>query len=171
MADPRGRRHLSGQRAVDCHSDIRELCHATPGRIVCTAVRGRRKLAPALSIPARPKRRPISTRMEELICATDLDWTIIRTGFLSNIQEPKYRVAVGRLPEAPKTLPRAGLAELMLRAARAHTHSRQSVGLCAYLSVSAPSNRLSPDVNGHARKRLGARRRRFRAVTNLVPKP
>ncbi|MDE0051023.1 MAG: NAD(P)H-binding protein [Rhodospirillales bacterium] len=70
-------------------------------------------------------------RMEELICASSLDWTIARTGFLTDDASTAYRQAEGALPEGGGSISRAAVARFLLTAARQSAHRRQVVGLSA----------------------------------------
>ena len=69
--------------------------------------------------------------MEERISSSSLDWTIARTGFLTNDTGTGYRHAEGASPEGGGSISRAAVACFLLTAARESTHLRQVVGLCA----------------------------------------
>ena len=69
--------------------------------------------------------------MDERICSSSLDWTIARTGFLTNDTGTGYRHAEGESPEGGGSISRAAVACFLLTAAREATHLRQVVGLCA----------------------------------------
>lgn len=69
--------------------------------------------------------------MEELICASSLDWTIARTGFLTNDASTAYRHAEGASPKCGGSISRAAVASFLLTEARQSAHLRQVVGLSA----------------------------------------
>ena len=69
-------------------------------------------------------------RMEERIRSSGLDWTIARTGFLTNDGATGYRHAEGVLPEGGGSISRAAVACFLLADARQSAHIRQVVGLC-----------------------------------------
>ena len=68
--------------------------------------------------------------MEERIRSSSLEWTIVRTGFLTNGSTTDYRVANGVLPEGGGSIARAALAQFFLTEAKQSSHLRQVVGLC-----------------------------------------
>ena len=70
-------------------------------------------------------------RMEELICASRLDWTIARTGFLTDDASTAYRHAEGEAPDGGGSISRAAVARFLLTEARQSAHLRQVVGLSA----------------------------------------
>ena len=70
-------------------------------------------------------------RMEERICSSNLDWTIARTGFLTNDTGARYRHAEGASPEGGGSISRAAVACFLLTEARQSIHLRQVVGVCA----------------------------------------
>ena len=70
-------------------------------------------------------------RMEELICASSLDWTIARMGFLTDDASTAYRHAEGEAPDGGGSISRAAVASFLLTAARQSAHRRQVVGLSA----------------------------------------
>lgn len=70
-------------------------------------------------------------RMEERICSSNLDWTIARTGFLTNDTGTRYRHAEGASPEGGGSISRAAVACFLLTEARQSIHLRRVVGLCA----------------------------------------
>lgn len=80
-----------------------------------------KRLAPAIVEQAR--------LMERRICAADLDWTIVRTGFLANGDATACRAAVGAFPKGGGAISRAALARFLLRAARRSLCMRQVFGL------------------------------------------
>ncbi len=69
-------------------------------------------------------------RMEGRIRSSSLDWTIARTGFLTNDRATGYRHAEGVLPEDAGSISRAAVACFLLAEARQPAHVRQVVGLC-----------------------------------------
>ena len=69
-------------------------------------------------------------RMEEQIRASSLEWTIARTGFLSDEAAPEFRMAVEAMPEGGGSVSRAGLARFLLEEAERGEHRRRIVGLC-----------------------------------------
>ena len=81
-----------------------------------------RRLVPAIVKQARD--------MEERIRASDLAWTIVRTGFLTNKSETNYRAAADALPEGGGAISRSALARFLLTESRQSGHLRQVVGLC-----------------------------------------
>ena len=70
-----------------------------------------------------------AARMEERIRSSGLDWTIARTGFLTNDGATGYRHAGGVLPEGGGSVSRAAVACFLLAEARQSAHVRQVVGL------------------------------------------
>ena len=68
--------------------------------------------------------------MEERVRASDLAWTIVRTSFLTNDRETRYRAAAGALPEGGGSISRSAVARFLLMEARQSSHLRQVVGLC-----------------------------------------
>jgi uncharacterized protein YbjT (DUF2867 family) len=69
--------------------------------------------------------------MEERVTASDLGWTIARTGFLTDGDDPALRVGVGSLPARPRAVSRAAVARFLLDELEAGRHRRRTVGLCA----------------------------------------
>lgn len=70
-------------------------------------------------------------RMEELICASRLNWTIARTGFLTDDASTAYRHAEGEAPDGGGSISRAAVARFLL------TEARQSAHLCEVVGLSA----------------------------------
>ena len=70
-------------------------------------------------------------RMEELIRSSSLDWTIARTGFLTNDASTAYRHTQGEAPKGGGSISRAAVAGFLLAEARQPAHLRQVVGLSA----------------------------------------
>ena len=68
--------------------------------------------------------------MEERIRSSSLDWTIARTGFLTNDGATSYRHAEGASPKGGGSISRAAVACFLLTEAQESTHLRQVVGLC-----------------------------------------
>ena len=54
--------------------------------------------------------------MEQSLKDADLDWTVARCGFLTNVEDTNYRAEVDRLPPNGSSVSRAGLASLLLDA-------------------------------------------------------
>lgn len=69
-------------------------------------------------------------RMEAQIRATDLDWTIVRTSFLTNKAVGPHRLGEGGLPERAGAISRASVARFLLAEAREANHVRKVVALC-----------------------------------------
>jgi putative NADH-flavin reductase len=71
-----------------------------------------------------------STAMEELICASDLAWTIVRPPKLSEGGKPQgYRTKVGAAPEGPWAMQYADLAQFLLDEAEQGRYPRAIVGI------------------------------------------
>jgi len=68
--------------------------------------------------------------MEDRVRASDLAWTIVRTGLLTDGDETSYRAAEGALPEGGGAVSRSAMARFLLTEARQSNHLRQVVGLC-----------------------------------------
>ncbi len=68
-------------------------------------------------------------RMETQICASDLDWTVARTGFLTSDDKADYNAARDAMPDGAGSIPRAAVARFLLEEAKQHHHLRQVVGL------------------------------------------
>jgi len=68
-----------------------------------------------------------ATRMEEQIRASDLDWTIVRTGFLTDDSSSAYRTS----DCAGGTISRASVANFLRTEMERRSHSRKVVGLSA----------------------------------------
>ncbi len=86
------------------------------------SVRVLRRLVPRIVEGAR--------RMEERIVSSSLDWTIARTGFLTNDSETTHRLGVGMLPEGAGPVSRAAVSSFLLQEAQHGSHRRKVVGLC-----------------------------------------
>lgn len=69
-------------------------------------------------------------QMEDHIRASNLDWTIARTGFLNNAGATTYRLGEDALPERAGSISRAAVASFLLDEAEQPRHLRQVVGLC-----------------------------------------
>lgn len=69
-------------------------------------------------------------RMEQIVMASSLDWTIVRPARLINIPEiGKYRIEEGYgLPNGGKTS-RADLADFMLREVQSNQHPKQGIAI------------------------------------------
>jgi len=77
-----------------------------------------------------PKVVSEAQRIEDLIRAPGLDWTIARTSFLTNDNATGYRLASGALPERAGAISRAAVAHFLLTEAKRSAYRRQVVGLC-----------------------------------------
>ena len=66
-------------------------------------------------------------RMEALVRDSDLDWTIVRTGFLNDDRNDTYRTSAAK----GGTISRAGVARFLRHEAVAGEHVREVVGLAA----------------------------------------
>jgi putative NADH-flavin reductase len=71
-----------------------------------------------------------ATAMEDTLRASDLDWTIVRTGFLDDSDDLAFRLGVESLPEAPKAVSREAVATVLLSQLTTLGHRRQTLGLC-----------------------------------------
>ena len=69
-------------------------------------------------------------QMEECIRSSSLEWTIVRTGFMTNRSTTDYQVAERALPEGGGSISRAAFAQCFLTEAKQFSHLRQIVGLC-----------------------------------------
>ncbi|MEM6996140.1 MAG: NAD(P)-binding oxidoreductase [Myxococcota bacterium] len=69
-------------------------------------------------------------QMEDRIRASGLQWTIARTGFLTNGTTTRYRQRDGALPEGAGSISRAAVARFLLAEAAAPSQAGQVVGLC-----------------------------------------
>lgn len=71
-----------------------------------------------------------STEMENLVRASDVDWTIVRPPRLrEGVASRGYRVAVDALPAGPMAMQRSGLAACLIDEAEGATHKRSIVGV------------------------------------------
>ena len=68
-------------------------------------------------------------RMEARIRDAAIDWTVVRTGFLTDAPGAEYRLAVDAMPDPSAGLPRAALATFLLEELQSGNHRRQVVGL------------------------------------------
>jgi putative NADH-flavin reductase len=69
--------------------------------------------------------------MERTLQASSLDWTLVRTGFLSDADDPAHRLAVGELPPSPRAVSRQAVAGYLLSQVEAEGgHRRRVVGNC-----------------------------------------
>jgi len=69
-------------------------------------------------------------RMEDQIRTSRLDWTIARTSFLNDADDPHCRIGVEELPNGGRAVSRVAVSAYLLAAARSSRHRRQVVGLC-----------------------------------------
>lgn len=69
-------------------------------------------------------------RMEAWVIASDLHWTVARTGFLTTKSMTQCRVATGALPEGGGPVARAALAEFLLDEAAQAKYVKEIVGVC-----------------------------------------
>ena len=71
-----------------------------------------------------------STAMEEVICASDLAWTIVRPPKLSEGGKTRgYRIKLGSAPEGPWAMQYADLAQFLLDEAEQGRYPRAIVGI------------------------------------------
>jgi uncharacterized protein YbjT (DUF2867 family) len=68
--------------------------------------------------------------MEERIRSADLDWTIARTGFLTDDDERGYIKAAGAMPDGGGSISRLALAEFLVTELKQSDHVGDVVGLC-----------------------------------------
>ena len=68
--------------------------------------------------------------MEERVRASELAWTIVRTGLLTSDRETNCRAAAGALPKGGGAISRSAVAQFLLTEARQPAYLRQVVGLC-----------------------------------------
>jgi uncharacterized protein YbjT (DUF2867 family) len=69
-------------------------------------------------------------RMEEIVMASDLDWTIVRPAYLVDTAAVSaYRVAEGYMVPGMRKTARIDLAEFMLKEAVSPRHIRKAVAL------------------------------------------
>ncbi|HEX3444802.1 MAG TPA: SDR family oxidoreductase [Chthoniobacterales bacterium] len=72
-----------------------------------------------------------SKAMEQVVAASDLDWTIARPPRLTDGKHTgRFRVEVGRLPKNGFSISRADVAHFLLRAAEERTYVRAVAGVC-----------------------------------------
>jgi putative NADH-flavin reductase len=70
-----------------------------------------------------------SGEMEQIVTASNLDWTIVRPPRLTNaLPSGRYQVADNRFPPGKRTLSRADVAHFLLDELDRRTHLRQIVG-------------------------------------------
>lgn len=116
----------SADAIVDAASD------AGPKRVLVTST--------ALLFPARrlmdsllrilvPSVVRSATRMEEILRASDLNWTSARCGFLNDGEEPLYRAEKGALPEHGTLISRCALARFLVDAIENPNASRAVFGV------------------------------------------
>ncbi len=68
-------------------------------------------------------------RMEEIIYSSGLNWTIARTGFLTNKNTTEYHLATDTLPQGKSSISRVAVASFLLAEASQSNRPRQVVGL------------------------------------------
>jgi putative NADH-flavin reductase len=126
------------QRAAAIYPDsARALVEAMPGsgvhRLLMTSsallfppsgwsVRALRGLVPRVVDGAR--------QMEDQVRASALDWTIARTSFLNDGDDPTFRLGENALPADGGAVSRAAVARFLLEEAQWSEHRRSVVGLC-----------------------------------------
>ena len=71
------------------------------------------------------------TVTEQIVCATDLDWTIARPPKLDAAQSERYRAETARLPDGAWSMSFRSVAAFLLDAVEQRTHVREIVGLAA----------------------------------------
>jgi len=69
-------------------------------------------------------------KMEAHIRGSNVDWTLVRTSFLTNGSSMTHRVGVESLPQRPGSVSRAAVAAFLLQETSEPRHRRQVVGLC-----------------------------------------
>ncbi|MEN0067623.1 MAG: NAD(P)-binding oxidoreductase [Myxococcota bacterium] len=70
-------------------------------------------------------------RMEDIIRASSLNWTLVRTGFLEDGDSNAHRLSVGSLPPKPAAVSRLAVATFLLSQVEADRgHHRKVVGFC-----------------------------------------
>lgn len=79
-----------------------------------------------------------AARMEQVLKASDLDWTVARCGFLTSEEEPKYRSEQGRSPLNGSSVSRLGLAHFLVDAIERPDSS------CQVFGVSSPEKQPKP---------------------------
>ena len=84
---------------------------------------------------AVPRSIEAARRMEQIICAATVDWTIVRTGFLKNGIDGTCRTEVGSLPAEARAVSRTALARFLLSEIRQPCQVRKVVGLCGLVSM------------------------------------
>jgi len=67
--------------------------------------------------------------MEETICASNLEWTIARMGFLNDKNSMEYRLAEGAFPDGG-SISRVAVASFLLTEAKEPKYLHKVVGLC-----------------------------------------
>ncbi len=68
--------------------------------------------------------------MEESLCGSNLDWTIVRVGFLNNNSTESYQFSLGSFPDKGGSVSRVAVADFLLAEARECNHIRKVIGLC-----------------------------------------
>lgn len=69
-------------------------------------------------------------QMEARIRASNLDWTIVRTSFLTNGASTNYQVAVDALPKGGGAVSRAAVATFLMKEMEPPNHVQQVLGFC-----------------------------------------
>jgi len=67
--------------------------------------------------------------MEQTICASNLEWTIARLGFLNDKNSMDFRLAEGAFPD-DGSISRAAVASFLLSEAKKSKYLYKGVGLC-----------------------------------------
>ena len=69
--------------------------------------------------------------MEAVVRRSDLDFTLVRTSFLDDSDDPAHRLGADALPDAPGSVSRLAVARYLLSQIEAEEgHRRRVVGLC-----------------------------------------
>lgn len=67
--------------------------------------------------------------MEESLRGSNLDWTIVRVGFLNNNSSESFQFSAGAFPDKGGSISRAAVADFLLTEARECKHLHKVVGL------------------------------------------
>ena len=67
--------------------------------------------------------------MEESLRGSNLEWTIVRVGFLNNNSSESFQFSVGAFPDKGGSVSRAAVADFLLTEARECNHLHKVVGL------------------------------------------
>lgn len=67
--------------------------------------------------------------MEEIISASNLEWTIARLGFLNDKSSTEYRLTEGTLPDGGSSISRAAVAHFLLTEANQSSYANKVIGI------------------------------------------